>query len=124
MDMWDPFFNAVKKSFHNDESLIAFDRFHVSQHIGKALDKVRAEEHRCLIERKEKSPLVRSKYQWLANSYRTDNRATRRKGFMPLTRINLNVAAHHIPPLFLKKGQLNGPRKCGQGHLIGPVGPP
>jgi len=92
MDMWDPFINAVKKSFQNAESLIAFDRFHVSQHFGKALDKVRAEEHRGFIDEATKSPLVRSKYQWLANSQRTDNRTARRKEFMPLTRMNLKTS--------------------------------
>ena len=39
-----------------------------------------------------KSPLVRSKYQWLTNSHRTDNRATRRKQFMQLTRRNLKTS--------------------------------
>ena len=92
MDMWDPFINAVKKSFQDAEKLIAFDRFHVSQHFGKALDKIRAEEHRSFINGEAKSPLVRSKYQWLINSHRIDNRSTRRKEFMPLTRMNLKTA--------------------------------
>jgi transposase len=84
MDMWDPFINAVKKNFHNGENLIAFDRFHVSQHFGKALDKVRSEEHRGFVEGQGKSPLVRSKYQWLTNSQRTDNRDARRKEFLAI----------------------------------------
>jgi len=92
MDMWDPFINAVKKSFQDAENLIAFDRFHVSQHFGRALDKVRAEEHRGFMGDAGKSPLVRSKYQWLTNSQRTDNRATRRKEFLQLTRLNLKTA--------------------------------
>lgn len=92
MDMWDPFINAVKKSFQDAESLIAFDRFHVSQHFGKALDKVRAEEHRGFMDKETKSPLVRSKYQWLVNSQRTDNRSACRKEFMPLTRMNLKTS--------------------------------
>ena len=92
MDMWDPFINAVKKSFPGAEKLIAFDRFHVSQHFGKALDKVRAEEHRGFLACDEQSPLVRSKYQWLANSKRIDNRVTRRKKFLQLTRLNLKTS--------------------------------
>ena len=36
MDMWDPFINAVKKYFPDAEKLIAFDRFHVSQHFANA----------------------------------------------------------------------------------------
>jgi transposase len=48
MDMWDPFINAVRSHFERAEELIAFVRFHVSGHFGKALNKVRAPEHREL----------------------------------------------------------------------------
>lgn len=92
MDMGDPVINAVKKNFQNAESLIAFDRFHVSQHFGKAVDKVRAEEHRGYSDGELKSPLIRSRYQWLKNSHRTDNRTSRRREFMQLTNMNLKTA--------------------------------
>lgn len=91
MDMWDPFINAVKANFEEAEKLIAFDRFHVAQHFGKALDKVRAEEHRGLLAQGA-SPLTRSKHQWLKNSNRTDNRSRRRKEFLSLSRMNLKTA--------------------------------
>jgi transposase len=89
MDMWDPFIAAVKKHFENAYDLIAFDRFHVAGHFAKALNKVRAAEHRELA---AESPLARSKYQWLKNSHNTDNRTKRRKEFMDLTRMNLKTA--------------------------------
>jgi transposase len=92
MDMWDPFINAVKENFENADKLIAFDRFHVAQHFGKAVDKVRSEEHRALESSGGFNPLIRSKYQWLKNSKRTDNRATKRKEFLTLTRMNLKTA--------------------------------
>ena len=92
MDMWDPFINAVKKNFKDAHKLIAFDRFHVSQHFGRAVDKVRSEEHRGFLAANGSSPLVRSKYQWLKNSQRTDNRSSRRKEFLQLTRLNLKTA--------------------------------
>jgi transposase len=91
MDMWDPFIHAVKSNFDEAEKLIAFDRFHVAQHFGKALDKVRAEEHRALASQ-GKSPLLRTKHQWLKNSKRTDNRCKHRKDFLHLTRMNLKTA--------------------------------
>jgi transposase len=47
MDMWDPFINAIKSHFKDADKLISFDRFHVSQHFGKAVNKVRSEEHRA-----------------------------------------------------------------------------
>jgi len=90
--MWDPFINAVNQNFANAESLVAFDRFHVSQHFGKALNKVRAKEHQDFNGGGFKSPLKHSKYQWLKNSNRTDNRVIRRKEFMKLTRLNLKTA--------------------------------
>jgi len=89
MDMWDPFIKSVKKHFENAGELIAFDRFHVAGHFAKALNKVRAAEHREL---SSESPLTRSKYQWLKNSHNTDNRTKRRKEFMELTRMNLKTA--------------------------------
>jgi transposase len=48
MDMWNPFINAVRSRFERADELIAFDRFHVAGHFGKALNKVRAGEHRQL----------------------------------------------------------------------------
>jgi transposase len=92
MDMWDPFINAVTDHFTNAKELIAFDRFHVAQHFGKALDKIRAEEHRFFVTSLKNDSLTHSRYQWLKNSERTDNRATRRKEFLCLTRMNLKTA--------------------------------
>ncbi len=92
MDMWDPFINVVKNSFQDAENFIPFDRFHVSQHFGKALEKVRAEEHRVFMAGETRSPLVRSKYQWLTNYHRVDNRPLRGKDFMQLNRCNLKTA--------------------------------
>ena len=91
MDMWDPFINAVKANLEKADTLVAFDRFHVAQHFGKALDKVRAEEHRALAAQGE-SALIRTKHQWLKNSKRTDNRSRYRKGFLDLTKMNLKTA--------------------------------
>lgn len=89
MDMWDPFINAVKNNFTNASELIAFDRFHVSSHFGKALNRIRAAEHRQL---DAESPLGKTKYQWLKNSHMADNRESKRKEFMALTRMNLKTA--------------------------------
>lgn len=91
MDMWDPYINAVKAIIDDAEKLIAFDRFHVAQHFAKALDKVRAEEHRTLLAQGS-SLLNRSKHQWLKNSNRTDNRSRQRKEFLSLSRMNLKTA--------------------------------
>ena len=91
MDIWVPFISAVKKNFANGAGIIAFDRFHVSMHLGKSLDKVRAQENRQLLNEGIRT-LIRSKHQWLRNSLKTGNRSSRRKDFMALTRMNLKTA--------------------------------
>ncbi len=89
MDMWKPFINAVREVVEGAEEKICFDRFHVASHFGKALDKVRAAEHRAL-GREGDSPLTKTKHDWLrtkANGGYKDKRA-----FLRLTRMNLKTA--------------------------------
>lgn len=89
MDMWEPFITAVRESIEGAEDKICFDRFHVASHFGKALDNVRAAEHRELGGAGH-SPLTRTKHDWLrtkANDEYKDKRA-----FLRLTRLNLKTA--------------------------------
>jgi transposase len=89
MDMWEPFITAVQESVEGADDKICFDRFHVAGHFGKALDKVRASEHRELGGAGD-SPLTRTKHDWLrtkANDEYKDKRA-----FLRLTRLNLKTA--------------------------------
>ena len=72
------------------DAKICFDRFHVAQHFGAALDKVRAQEHRGLLTTEGKSPLTRTKYEWQRNASQLDNRT--RRDFMALSRLNLKTA--------------------------------
>jgi transposase len=92
MDMWDPFIKAVKDNFEGWEQLIAFDRFHIAGHLNKAVDKVRAQEHRQLINDNGMSELTGSKYEWLRTSAKTDNRTGERPAFLRLSRLNLKTA--------------------------------
>jgi len=89
MDMWEPYITAVSEVLEAAEGKICFDRFHVASHFGKAVDKVRATEHRALLQGGA-SPLTRTKYDWLrsrANDGYRDKRA-----FLQLTRMNLKTA--------------------------------
>jgi len=90
MDMWDPYILAVKNKIPDAMAKICFDRFHVAQHFGKAVDKVRAQENRFFITNGKESPLAKTKHDWLRNSNRTDNRT--RRNFMILTRTTLKTA--------------------------------
>jgi len=87
MDMWEAFINAFLEKLPGAERKICFDRFHVAGYFGKAVDRVRIEEHRAL---GKDSILTRTKHHWLRNSERTDNRS--RVWFMALTRISLKTA--------------------------------
>jgi transposase len=93
MDMWDPYIKAVKDALGDTaEQKIAFDRFHVAKHFNQALDKVRRREHNAFMKQAGESPLSKSRFQWLTNSNRTDNRSGKRKAFLSLSRLNLETA--------------------------------
>ena len=92
MDMWDPYIKAVKAVIPEAEQKIAFDRFHVSGYFNQALDKVRRREHNGFAAQGKDSPLSKTRFQWLANSNRTDNRDSKRKDFLNLSRLNLITA--------------------------------
>lgn len=88
MDMWEPFITAVQEKIGGADAKICFDRFHVAAHFGKALDKVRAGEHKTFS--KGTSPLTQTKHDWLrtrANGGYKDEEA-----FLELTRLNLKTS--------------------------------
>lgn len=66
MDMWEAYINAVKKHIPEADMKIVFDKFHIAQHLGKAVDKVRREENKILIS-KGREDLKGTKYHWLTN---------------------------------------------------------
>ena len=92
MDMWDPYIKAVKEAIPGSENLIAFDRFHVSKHLNEAVDRVRRREHTLFQKLTGESPLSKTRYQWLVNSNRTDNRTSKRKAFLNLSKLNIETS--------------------------------
>src|SRR5215469_2662556 len=92
MDMWDAYIKAVKAVIPEWEQIISFDRFHVSKHINEALDKVRRREHASFLKLTGESPLSKTRFQWLINSNRTDNRDGKRREFLNLSKLNLETA--------------------------------
>ncbi|MEO6026720.1 MAG: ISL3 family transposase [Candidatus Binatia bacterium] len=64
MDMWGPYIQSTLAHLPAAESKIVFDKFHVAQHLGDAVDRVRRSEHRRLLG-EGFSPLTRTKYDWL-----------------------------------------------------------
>lgn len=66
MDMWPAFIEATRRFVPGADRKIAFDRFHVAQHIGNAVDQVRRNENRQLIAQGNDA-LKGSRYLWLKN---------------------------------------------------------
>jgi transposase len=64
-DMWKPYLNVIKELIPN--ALHVLDRFHIAQHMGKAIDEVRAEEHRKLQENGYEAILTKTKWLLLRN---------------------------------------------------------
>lgn len=64
LDMWKAYANAVTEVL--PEATIVHDRFHISQHLNKAVDKVRREENKYLSGNGD-DRLKGSKYLWLTN---------------------------------------------------------
>jgi transposase len=92
MDMWDAYIKAVKESIGGWKGLIVFDRFHVAKHFTEGVDKVRRREHAEFMKRLGESPLTKSRFEWLANSDRSDNRSGKRRAFLSLSRCQLKTA--------------------------------
>lgn len=66
MDMWPAYMKSTRHWVPGADSKIVFDRFHVSQHIGRAVDQVRRNEHKALRSEGDER-LKRTRYLWLEN---------------------------------------------------------
>jgi transposase len=66
MDMWPAYISATEKHIPDADKKIAFDKFHVNQHLNKAVDAVRKQEHRLLMKGGDET-LKGTKYHWLRN---------------------------------------------------------
>lgn len=66
MDMWEPYISATVDAIPDAERKICFDKFHVAQHLGDAVDKVRRSEHKAL-KKEGDERLKGTKHLWLQN---------------------------------------------------------
>jgi len=89
MDMGAPFIAATRAFVPDADEKIVFDKFHIAQHLGDAVDRVRRQENRELRAQGD-DRLVKTKYWWLENP---DNMSHRRwRDFAPLRKSRLKVA--------------------------------
>ena len=66
MDMWEPYIRSTREYLADADQKIVFDKFHVAQHLGDAVDQVRRREHRARLA--EGDPILKgTKYDWLRN---------------------------------------------------------
>lgn len=64
MDMWDPYIASTRSHVPNGERKIVFDRFHIMKHMNEAVDAVRKQENRLLME-DDIDVLKGTKFLWL-----------------------------------------------------------
>lgn len=88
-DMWEPYVQMVKE--HLPEATLVFDKFHIVQHLTKAVDAVRREEAREL---KKTNPelLKRSRYIWLKNPENLTDKQRARLGHLEKLNLRTNRA--------------------------------
>jgi transposase len=89
MDMWQPFIASTLEHLSDGARKICFDKFHVASHLSEAVDKVRRQESRALLEGGD-SQLKGSKYLWLRNPENFS--AERWESFAPLRASSLKTA--------------------------------
>jgi transposase len=89
LDMWEPFIQSIQTHVPEAASKMVFDRFHIMQHMGEAVDRVRRGEHRALRALGDET-LTRSKYLWL---YGAENvPAHHEDRFLSLLKMDLKTA--------------------------------
>lgn len=89
MDMWPAYIKATRQAIKGADLKIAFDRFHVSQDLGKGVDQVRRDEHRQLLKAGDQQ-LKGTKYHWLRNP--TNMSWHQRRAFTSLRQSSLKTA--------------------------------
>ena len=89
MDMWDPYVASVRAHIEDADRKIVFDKFHVAQHLGQAVDAVRRKENKQLRSQGD-DRLVGTRYDWLENPVHKD--AKERREFAALRNSELKTA--------------------------------
>jgi transposase len=89
LDMWDPYVTSVQEHLPGAENKIVFDKFHIAQHLGEAVDRVRRREHKRLKAEGDER-LTGTKYDWLRNPAGMDRE--QRREFAELRQSELQTA--------------------------------
>ena len=71
MDMWNPYIASLRAHLPEADGKIVFDKFHIAQHLGAALDKVRRKENK-IPRAAGDDTLVGTRYDWLRHPARME----------------------------------------------------
>jgi transposase len=89
MDMWEPYVQATLEALPLAQEKIVYDRFHIMQHMTKAVDQVRKGENKALsLEGDER--LKKTKYLWLTTEKNLSEK--QEQAFAALRRSDLKTA--------------------------------
>ena len=88
-DMWDPYIKVVKEKAPG--ATLVFDKFHIVQHLMKAVDEVRREEANSL---KKENPelLKKTRYIWLKNPWNLTPKQKQRLSYLEKLNLRTNRA--------------------------------
>ena len=89
MDMWNPYVASVRQHLPGADSKIVYDKFHIAQHLGGAVDKVRRKENKILRADGDDT-LVGTRYDWLRHPARMEPKD--RRAFAALRDSGLKTA--------------------------------
>jgi transposase len=89
MDMWNPYIASVREHLPEADGKIVFDKFHIAQHLGGAVDKVRRKENKILRADGDDT-LVGTRYDWLRHPARMEPKD--RRAFAALRDSGLKTA--------------------------------
>ena len=89
MDMWNPYIASVREHLPGADGKIVFDKFHIAQHLGGAVDKVRRKENKILRADGDDT-LVGTRYDWLRHPARMEPKD--RRAFAALRDSGLKTA--------------------------------
>jgi transposase len=89
MDMWEPYLNSVRAHIDEADRKIVFDKFHIAQHLGEAVDRVRRRENKTL-QAAGDDRLKGTRYDWLRHPAAMEPKD--RREFTALRESNLKTA--------------------------------
>jgi transposase len=88
-DMWDPYIKSIRQ--WAPRATLVFDKFHIIQHLLRAVDRVRTEEVRSL-QKENPEVLKRTRYIWLKNPWNLTPKQKERLGYLEKLNLRTNRA--------------------------------